>query len=114
VRTVGAYLDVLRSQAVLESTSAEEAAVKRQQEQVQQRFDVGLVGLGAEAERDAVPLAGKKFGLESRLKATEGSTREDAPSVACCKNWLRGLCLCGPGIRGFSSVPGRLSHRMQT
>lgn len=45
VRTVGAYLDVLRSQAVLESTSAEEAAVKRQQEQVQQRFDVGLVAI---------------------------------------------------------------------
>ena len=45
VRTVGAYLDVLRSQAVLDSTSAEEAAVKRQQEQVQQRFDVGLVAI---------------------------------------------------------------------
>ena len=45
VRTVSAYLDVLRSQAVLESTSAEEAAVKRQQEQVQQRFDVGLVAI---------------------------------------------------------------------
>jgi outer membrane protein len=45
VRTIGAYLDVLRSQAVLDSTSAEEAAVKRQQEQVQQRFDVGLVAI---------------------------------------------------------------------
>jgi outer membrane protein len=45
VRTVAAYLDVLRSQAVLDSTNAEEAAVKRQQEQVQQRFDVGLVAI---------------------------------------------------------------------
>ena len=45
VRAVSAYLDVLRSQAVLDSTSAEEAAVKRQQEQVQQRFDVGLVAI---------------------------------------------------------------------
>ena len=45
VRTIGAYLDVLRSQAVLDSTNAEEAAVKRQQEQVQQRFDVGLVAI---------------------------------------------------------------------
>jgi len=45
VRAVSAYLDVLRSQAALESTTAEEAAVKRQQEQVQQRFDVGLVAI---------------------------------------------------------------------
>ncbi len=45
VRVVSAYLDVLRSQAALTSTSAEEAAVKRQQEQVQQRFDVGLVAI---------------------------------------------------------------------
>jgi outer membrane protein len=45
VRTVSAYLEVLRSQAALESTTAEEAAVKRQQEQVQQRFDVGLVAI---------------------------------------------------------------------
>ena len=45
VRAVSAYLEVLRSQAALESTSAEEAAVKRQQEQVQQRFDVGLVAI---------------------------------------------------------------------
>ncbi len=45
VRTVSAYLEVLRSQAALDSTNAEEAAVKRQQEQVQQRFDVGLVAI---------------------------------------------------------------------
>ena len=45
VRTVAAYLEVLRSQAALDSTNAEEAAVKRQQEQVQQRFDVGLVAI---------------------------------------------------------------------
>ena len=45
VRAVSAYLEVLRSQAALDSTTAEEAAVKRQQEQVQQRFDVGLVAI---------------------------------------------------------------------
>ena len=45
VRTVAAYLEVLRSQAALDSTNAEEAAVKRQREQVQQRFDVGLVAI---------------------------------------------------------------------
>ncbi len=44
-RVVQAYLDVLRSQDLVDSTSAEEAAVKRQQEQVQQRFDVGLVAI---------------------------------------------------------------------
>jgi len=54
VRTVSAYLDVLRSQAVLESTTAEEAAVKRQQEQVQQRFDVGLVAITDVLEAAAV------------------------------------------------------------
>ena len=45
VRAVSAYLDVLRSQAALDSITANEAAVKRQQEQVQQRFDVGLVAI---------------------------------------------------------------------
>jgi outer membrane protein len=45
VRVVGAYLNVLRAQDLVDSTSAEEAAVKRQQEQVQQRFDVGLVAI---------------------------------------------------------------------
>jgi outer membrane protein len=44
-RVVQAYLNVLRSQDLVDSTSAEEAAVKRQQEQVQQRFDVGLVAI---------------------------------------------------------------------
>ena len=45
VRAVEAYLNVLRAQDLLESTLAEEAAVKRQLEQVQQRFDVGLVAI---------------------------------------------------------------------
>jgi outer membrane protein len=45
VRVAAAYLDVLRAQALLESTQAEEAAVKRQLEQIQQRFDVGLVAI---------------------------------------------------------------------
>jgi outer membrane protein len=44
-RVVQAYLNILRSQDLVDSTSAEEAAVKRQQEQVQQRFDVGLVAI---------------------------------------------------------------------
>jgi outer membrane protein len=45
VRTVTRYLDVLRAQALLEATRSDEAAVQRQLEQVQQRFDVGLVAI---------------------------------------------------------------------
>ena len=58
VRTVDAYLNVLRAQDLLDSAVAAEAAVKRQLEQVQQRFDVGLVAitdvLEAQAEYDSV------------------------------------------------------------
>ena len=45
VRVARAYLDVLRAQARVEAARAEEQAVKRQLEQVQQRFDVGLVAI---------------------------------------------------------------------
>ena len=45
VRVVRDYLNVLRAQDLLDTTEAEEAAVKRQLEQVQQRFDVGLVAI---------------------------------------------------------------------
>lgn len=45
VRTVVAYLNVLRAEDLLDATEAAEAAVKRQLEQVQQRFDVGLVAI---------------------------------------------------------------------
>ncbi len=53
-RVVRAYLNVLRAQDLLDSTSAEEAAVKRQLEQVQQRFDVGLVAITDVLESQAV------------------------------------------------------------
>lgn len=45
VRIVVAYLNVLRSEDLLESTESAEEAVKTQLEQVQQRFDVGLVAI---------------------------------------------------------------------
>ena len=45
IRVAEAYLAVLRSQAALESATAAEEAVQRQLEQVQQRFDVGLVAI---------------------------------------------------------------------
>ena len=54
VRVVQAYLDVLRAQDLLDTTTAEETAVKRQLEQVQQRFDVGLVAITDVLESQAV------------------------------------------------------------
>lgn len=45
LRVAQAYLDVLQAQDNLESSIAAEEAVKRQLEQVQQRFDVGLVAI---------------------------------------------------------------------
>jgi outer membrane protein len=45
VRTVTNYLNVLRAQALLEATRSNEAAVHRQLEQIQQRFEVGLVAI---------------------------------------------------------------------
>ena len=54
VRVVQAYLDVLRAQDLLDATMAREAAVNRQLEQVQQRFDVGLVAITDVLEAQAV------------------------------------------------------------
>ena len=54
VRVVEAYLNVLRAQDRLEATLAREAAVNRQLEQVQQRFDVGLVAITDVLEAQAV------------------------------------------------------------
>ena len=45
VRVVRSYLNVLRAQDRLEASHAQETAVKRQLEQVQQRFEVGLVAI---------------------------------------------------------------------
>ena len=45
VRVVRAYMNVLRAQDYLDTSKAEVTAVNRQLEQVQQRFDVGLVAI---------------------------------------------------------------------
>ena len=45
VRVVRAYMNVLRAQDYLDTSNAEVTAVNRQLEQVQQRFDVGLVAI---------------------------------------------------------------------
>ena len=54
VRVVEAYLNVLRAQDRLDATLAQETAVNRQLEQVQQRFDVGLVAITDVLEAQAV------------------------------------------------------------
>lgn len=45
VRTVEAYVNVLRAMDNLKSSTAEEAAFQRQLEQTQQRFEVGLIAI---------------------------------------------------------------------
>jgi len=56
VRTVEAYLAVLRARDNLEASKAQERAFQRQLEQAQQRFDVGLIAITdvyeAQAARD--------------------------------------------------------------
>lgn len=52
-RVAGAYLNVLTRQASLESAVAAEEAVRRQLEQVQQRFDVGLEAITGVLESKA-------------------------------------------------------------
>lgn len=54
VKTTRAYLDVLRAHNNLESSIAEEKAVKQQLDQTQQRFDVGLVAITDVYESRAV------------------------------------------------------------
>ena len=45
IRVVSSYMNVLRAQDFLDTSNAEVTAVNRQLEQVQQRFDVGLVAI---------------------------------------------------------------------
>lgn len=54
VRVAEAYFDVLRALDNLEASKAEERATKRQLEQTQQRFDVGLIAITDVHEAKAV------------------------------------------------------------
>ena len=54
VRVASAYFDVLRALDNLEASKAEERATKRQLEQTQQRFDVGLIAITDVHEAKAV------------------------------------------------------------
>jgi outer membrane protein len=54
VRVASAYFDVLSAQDNLRASQAEERATKRQLEQTQQRFDVGLIAITEVHEAQAV------------------------------------------------------------
>ncbi len=54
IRTAQAYFNVLRARDNLEATRAEERATKRQLEQTQQRFDVGLIAITEVHESRAI------------------------------------------------------------
>jgi len=54
VRVANAYFDVLSAQDNLRASQAEERATKRQLEQTQQRFDVGLIAITEVHEAQAV------------------------------------------------------------
>ncbi len=54
VRIAEAYFNVLRANATLASAKAQEAAVKRQLEQTQQRFKVGLIAITEVHEAQAI------------------------------------------------------------
>ena len=74
LRVSEAYINVLRAQETLSTTQSEEAALKRQLEQAQKRFEVGLVAktdvLEAQAQMDGA--------VANRISAEVGvaSTRE--------------------------------------
>ena len=65
IRVASAYLNVLTQQANLESAVAAEEAVRRQLEQVQQRFDVGLEAITGVLESKAA----YDLQVETRIQA---------------------------------------------
>ena len=91
LRVANAYFNVLRAQESLEYSKAEEAALGRQQDQSQQRFDVGLIAitdvLEAKARSDAARAA--RISAEANLNtARENLTAiigDDAGTLAPLK-----------------------------
>jgi outer membrane protein len=80
VRSAEAYFNVLREKENLETAQAEEKAVKRQLEQTQQRFEVGLIAITevheAEASYDLsyANLIGQEAALDISFEALEQLT----------------------------------------
>jgi outer membrane protein len=69
VRTAEAYFNVLRGRENLDASKAEERAAKRQLEQTQQRFDVGLIAITDVHEARAVfdGTVAQRLGFEGTL-----------------------------------------------
>lgn len=80
VRSAEAYFNVLRAKENLETAQAEEKAVKRQLEQTQQRFEVGLIAITevheAEASYDLAyaNLIGQEAAIDISFEALEQLT----------------------------------------
>jgi outer membrane protein len=88
LRSAEAYFNVLRAQENLETAQAEEKAVKRQLEQTQQRFEVGLIAITevheAEASYDLsyANLIGQEASLDISYEALEQITGQRFKSLA--------------------------------
>lgn len=92
LRSAEAYFNVLRAKENLETAQAEEKAVKRQLEQTQQRFEVGLIAITevheAEASYDLsyANLIGQEAALDISYEALEQITGQRFESLAPLKN----------------------------
>jgi outer membrane protein len=88
LRSAEAYFNVLRAKENLETARAEETAVKRQLEQTQQRFEVGLIAITevheAEASYDLsyANLIGQEAALDISYEALEQITGQRFENLA--------------------------------
>mgnify|MGYP000060658710 CR=1 FL=1 len=88
LRSAEAYFNVLRAKENLETAQAEEKAVKRQLEQTQQRFEVGLIAITevheAEASYDLsyANLIGQEAALDISYEALEQITGQRFENLA--------------------------------
>lgn len=91
LRSAEAYFNVLRAKENLETAQAEEKAVKRQLEQTQQRFEVGLIAITevheAEASYDLsyANLIGQEAALDISYEALEQITGQRFEDLAHLK-----------------------------
>ena len=92
LRVSEAYFNVLRAQETLSSAKTEEAALKRQLEQAQKRFDVGLIAktdvFEAQAQLDAAVAAriSQEVGLASSQEALAGIIGSDAGQLSTLRD----------------------------
>lgn len=91
LRSAGAYFNVLRAKENLDTARAEEKAVKRQLEQTEQRFEVGLIAITevheAEASYDLsyANLIGQEAALDISYEALEQITGQRFENLAQLK-----------------------------